>query len=370
MSEQNEAPVEASEPTTVVTGATPVEDRIAIAAAEMEKLSPSPSLEPVDDEPAEEAEGEPEAEAQAEVEKPKPRGRRGKSASKEEPKDEAKAEGEAEAAKPRNMIKDLAAEWANARRAQKANEKRAQELAEHQARLEAEASQAREVAMLMQGHPIKAVEKLAAIAGIRPSEYLQRLQQAYIDGEEPAARGGQVDAVAQELAQLRAELQAEKRARAEQEQRALYQQQVAQVQQSETTTLVDLAKHYSSDFPALQRIPDETLQARVADAVGYYLGQGQEVGRFEVLQALNNIIEQDLRSLGLGDTLEARASGAPDVQSVKATNGTGKPTPSRNGSHRHIPSNRDAANTGSRRALTVEERLKEAEKVLWAASRK
>lgn len=367
MTDSNEAPVEASVPTSAPNPANATQDRIAAAAEAMAKLDP-PAPEP---EEAEEAPSEPEeapvdeAEAKPEPTAEKPRGRRQKG------KEPAKPEGEAAEAeaKPRNMMRDLAAEWANARRAQKENQKRAAELAERQAQLEAEAAQAREVAMLMQGHPIKAVEKLAAVAGIRPSEYLQRLQQAYINGEDERP-SQQTDAVARELAQLRAELQAEKQARIAEQQQAQYQQQVEQVTTAETSTLVELAKHYADEFPALQRIPDGTLKARVADAVQFYLGQGHEVGRFEVLQALNNIVDADLQALGIGGTVESRASGAPAASSGKSTNGVGQPKASRNGSHRQIPTNRDAADGGVRRSLTMEERLKEAEKVLWAASKR
>lgn len=370
MTDTNEAPVEASVPTSTPNPANVAQDRIAAAADALEKLNPS-TPEPVEEPEAAEAEpddapaDEPEPEAKPEPSTEKPRGRRQKG--KEAAKPEAEP-AEAES-KPRNMMRDLAAEWANARRAQKENQKRAAELAERQAQLEAEAAQAREVAMLMQGHPIKAVEKLAAVAGIRPSEYLQRLQQAYINGEDERP-SQQTDAVARELAQLRAELQAEKQARIAEQQQAQYQQQVEQVTTAETSTLVELAKHYADEFPALQRIPDGTLKARVADAVQFYLGQGHEVGRFEVLQALNNIVDADLQALGVAGTVETRASGAPAVTNGKSANGVGQPRTSRNGSHRQIPTNRDAADGGVRRSLTMEERLKEAEKVLWAASKR
>ena len=375
MSDTTEAPdtSAAPEPTTTpsTTGANSPRDPDSMqaridAAAEMMGKVGGPEPESTDDA---EPESEP-AEAEA-SEAPKPTKAEGKKSAKAKSEGDAEQKGD-ESSKPRNMMRDLASEWANARRAQKENQKRAHELAERQSQLEAEAAQAREVAMLMQGHPIKAVEKLAAIAGIRPSEYLARLQQAYIEGDEPASRqGGQADAVARELAQLRAELQAEKQARAEQEQRAQYQQQFEQVKTSETSTLVELAKHYSSEFPALGRIPESTLQSRVADAVDFYLQQGHEVGRFEVLQALNNIIDGDLQALGLGDTVEARASASPAATGGKPSNGDGQPRTSRNGSSRHIPTNRDAAGSGgARRAMTMEERLREAEKVLTQAARR
>jgi hypothetical protein len=292
-----------------------------------------------------------------------------KPAGKKPGKVEAKAEGEEEAAgekKPRNMMRDLASEWATARRAQRENTKRAQELEARAQQIEEQRREAEEIALYMQGHPIKAVERLAAKAGMRPSEYLQRLQMAYINGEEEPKQAAPNDAIAQELAALRAELQAEKNRRVEEEQAAAYQQQLVAITQQETATLVDLAKTYSDNFPALAALSDEAMAYRVADAVQFFVSNGHEVGRFEVLQAVNNVVQKTLAEYGLADTLRSRAVSAPAAQADKSSNASRGVKP-RNGSSRNIPTNAAAANHGGvARALSHEERLAEAAKVLFS----
>lgn len=341
-----------------------LEARIAAAAKEIAKFDEPPKADndaAASVEPADASEQEDEAKpAELKIDKPKAKAK-GKAA--EEPKAAPD-----DAAKNRNMIRDIAAEWAVARKAKAENERRAAELAQKQGELDQQFQTAREVAMLMQGNPVKAAERLAQLAGMRPSEYLQRLQQAYISGEEPQSQ--QLDAVAQELASLRAELQREKQQRAEEEQARAYQQQLIQVHEAETKNLVGLAKSNAELFPALGRITDAALERRIGEAVEHFLRIGEHVGRYEVLQAVDKLVGEHLHELGLDDTMEQRVGATPATRVEKQASGSGNPAKTRNGTtSRQIPTNRDAANTsGSRRALTVEERLREAEKVLWNAS--
>lgn len=292
---------------------------------------------------------------------PKPAGK--KPAAKVEAKVDGAEDGVEK--KPRNMMRDLSAEWATARRAQRENAKRAQELEARAQQIEEQRKEAEEISLYMQGHPIKAVERLAAKAGMRPSEYLQKLQMAYLNGEEDKPTAQQ-DSVAQELAALRAELYAEKQRRVEEEQAAHYQQQVETITRQETETLVHLAKNYGDNFPALALLDDNALKARVADAVQFFVSQGHEVGRFEVLQAVDNVVKTTLADYGLFDNLRLRAGSAPAAQAEKTSNATRGVKP-RNGSSRHIPTNAAAANYGGvARALSHEERLAEAAKVLFS----
>jgi len=328
------------------TGSATIDDRIAAAAEALGELGGEAPTEPapVSEEPQEEA-----AEVEEQASEEKPADADGEKAKKE--------------AKPRNMVRDLAAEWATARRYQQANAKRAAELEARAQQLEQETAAAKEVALLMQGHPIRAVERLASIAGITPTEYLQRLQHAYINGEQEQPKQ-QDSAIAKELAELRAELHAERNRRVQEERQRIYAEQVAQITQSETTTLVELAKQYSEHFPALQGLNDKALQGRIADAVQFYVGRGDEVGRFEVLQAVNNIVQDTLDQYGLTDSLKARVATAPAANAEKrmANQATSRP---RNGSGRYIPTNAVAADAGgARRAMTPEERLAAAAKVL------
>lgn len=360
MSEQQAAPEAApSLPSSVITGNSSLDARLAAASdvIVLEDDAPPAPVEPQADEQVEEA-----TEAAASDDKPAERPKaRGKGKPAEEP-----AEKPAEKPKARNYMRDLAAEWANARRAQTANAKRAAELEARAAEVEARSKEADEIAMYMQGHPTRAVERLAAKAGISPTEYLQRLQMAYINGEQPQAQP-QRDTVAEELAQLRAELQAEKRARAEEQQRQIYEAQFAQVHKAETEQLVGLAQTYAEEFPALSHLSEPALQRQISDAVAWHLERGVEVGRFEVLQAANNVVRQTLDEYGLSGIVSARAASAPGANAQKSRTAQVTSRP-RNGSGRYIPTNAAAAEStsGPRRTLTVEERLKEAEKVLWS----
>lgn len=283
------------------------------------------------------------------------------------PQADAKKPGKAEQAKPRNMLRDVATEWATARRMQQANTKRAQELEARQQQIEQEAATAREVATLMRHNPIAAAERVAQLAGISPHEYLQRLQLAYINGED-SQKPQQDAAIANEVAQLRAELYAERNRREQEEQARYYQQQVAEVTTTETQNLVSLAKTYADQFPALQHLSDDALTRRVNDAVQFYVSRGDEVGRFEVLSAVNNIVNDTLAEYGLTDSLRQRVASAPAPNGGKRQGTNAAPTRQRNGSGRYIPTNAAAAEGGApRRAMTVEERLAEATKVLWSA---
>lgn len=348
------APAAPSLPPSVATGNADMDARIAAASDlfMVEEDAPAAPVEEPQDALEEPQAGDAEADGEKAVEAaPKAKGK-GKPEQRE---------------KPRNMMRDLAAEWATARRAQAANQKRAQELEERAAMLEQRAKEADEIALYMQGHPVRAVERLAQKAGISPSEYLQRLQMAYINGEAEQPQTRATDAVAQELAQLRAELQAEKRARAEQEQRAQYEAQFVQIHKQETETLTNLAATYADEFPALATLPPQALAKQVSDAVAWHLSNGVEVGRFEVLQAANNVVAQTLAEYGLDGTIGARAASAPAARADKRTANQATTRP-RNGSGRYIPSNVAAAETGGpRRPLTVEERLKAAEKVLFSS---
>jgi len=332
------------------TGVASIDDRIAAAAEALGEVEgdaptePAPESEKPQETPAE-GEGEQEQADASESDEEKPKAAK-------EPKE-----------KQRNMVRDLAAEWATARRYQQQNAKRAAELEARSADLERQAQDAREIALLMQGHPIKAAERLAAIAGISTPEYLQRLQLAFINGEQEQPKQ-QETAIAKELAELRAELHAERNRRVQEEQARIYAEQVAQITQSETTTLVELAKQYSEHFPALQNLNDKALQTRIADAVQFYVGRGDEVGRFEVLQAVNNIVQDTLAEYGLADSIGSRVASAPAAKAEKRTANQAMSRP-RNGSGRYIPTNAVAADAGgARRAMTAEERLAAAAKVL------
>ena len=332
----------------VGTGSESVDDRIAAAAMalgddeQVAPTEPAPSSEDAKDEQPEPKEGQ--------------------------SQDKAKAADDAEQKKPRNMLRDVAAEWATARRMQQANTKRAQELEARQQQIEQEAATAREVATLMRHNPIAAAERVAQLAGISPHEYLQRLQLAYINGDDSQQRPQQDAAIANEVAQLRAELYAERNRREQEEQARYYQQQVAEVTTTETQNLVGLAKAYADQFPALQHLSDDALTRRVNDAVQFYVSRGDEVGRFEVLSAVNNIVNDTLAEYGLADSLKQRVASAPAPNGGKRQGTNAAPTRQRNGSGRYIPTNAAAAEGGApRRAMTVEERLAEATKVLWSA---
>jgi len=331
----------------VGTGSESVDDRIAAAAMalgddeQVAPTEPTPSSEDAKEEQSEPKEGQ--------------------------SQDKAKAADDADQKKPRNMLRDVAAEWATARRMQQANTKRAQELEARQQQIEQEAATAREVAALMRANPIAAAERVAQLAGISPHEYLQRLQLAYINGEDPQ-KPQQDAAIANEVAQLRAELYAERNRREQEEQARAYHQQVEQVTATETQNLVGLAKAYADQFPALQHLSDDALTRRVADAVQFYVQRGDEVGRFEVLNAVNNIVNDTLAEYGLTDSLRQRVATAPAPNGGKRQGTNAVPTRQRNGSGRYIPTNAAAAEGGApRRAMTVEERLAEATKVLWSA---
>ena len=288
------------------------------------------------------------------------------------------AEGEAEAAegdakpkaegtkdgKSKSGLREAAGEWATARRMQAANVKRQQELDVRHAALEGETATAREVAALMSKDPIAAVEKLAALAGIQPHEYLQRLQLAYIGGDE--AR--QESAASREVAELRAELHAERNARTQAAATQDYQQQVAEITQTETTNLVQLAATYASEFPSLQRLSEAALGRRMADAVAFYVGRGEEVGRYEVLQAVDRIVKTTLDDYEISDRVGSRGASSPALTSGKRSGTPAASTRPRNGTpSRHIPTNAATAESGAqRRALTPEERLAEATKILWS----
>lgn len=273
-----------------------------------------------------------------------------------------KAEG-AKEAKSKSGLREAAGEWATARRMQAANAKRQQELDVRHAALEGETATAREVATLMAKDPIAAVEKLAALAGIQPHEYLQRLQLAYIGGDE--AR--QESAASREVAELRAELHAERNARTEAAATQDYQQQVAEITTTETANLVELASAYSSEFPSLQRLSEAALGRRMADAVAFYVARGEEVGRYEVLQAVDRIVKSTLDDYEISDRVVARGASSPAPNGGKRTGTPAAPTRPRNGASRHIPTNAATAESGAqRRALTPEERLAEATKILWS----
>lgn len=353
MSEQ--ATTTAPEPV-IATGTPSIDERIA-AAAEAIGIDEDPAPKPAPKAAPVEAEQADDAEADGEEAEAKP-------ADDEKPK--GKAKGKDDKPKPRNMVRDLAAEWATARRAQQANAKRAAELEEHARQVEQEAATAREVAAAMQSDPIKAVERLAALAGITPSQYLQRLQHAYINGEdEPQRRAN--DPVARELAEVRQELErmrAERQAAEAEAQQRAYQQQLAQVAQNETQICTELATSYADEFPELAALEPQALSRQVNDAVEWFLSNGYQVGRFEVLQAANNVVRKTLDEMGLAGSLKARAASAPAATAEKSRS---RAQP-RNGSGRYIPTNAAAADMGGpRRALTVEERLREAEKVLWSS---
>jgi len=331
----------------VGTGSESVDDRIAAAAMalgddeQVAPTEPAPSSEDAKEEQSEPKEGQ--------------------------SQDKAKAADDADQKKPRNMLRDVAAEWATARRMQQQNAKRAQELEARQQQVEQDAATAREVAALMRANPIAAAERVAQLAGISPHEYLQRLQLAYINGEDPQ-KPQQDAAIANEVAQLRAELYAERNRREQEEQARAYHQQVEQVTATETQNLVGLAKAYADQFPALQHLSDDALTRRVADAVQFYVQRGDEVGRFEVLSAVNNIVNDTLAEYGLTDSLKQRVASAPAPNGGKRQGINAAPTRQRNGSGRYIPTNAAAAEGGApRRAMTVEERLAEATKVLWSA---
>lgn len=274
-----------------------------------------------------------------------------------------KAEG-AKEAKSKSGLREAAGEWATARRMQSANAKRQQELDARHAALESETATAREVATLMQKDPIAAVERLAALAGIQPHEYLQRLQLAYIGGDE--AR--QESAASREVAALRAELDAERSQRTQAEDTRHYQAQVAEITQTETTNLVQLAATYASEFPSLQRLSEAALGRRMADAVAFYVARGEEVGRYEVLQAVDRIVQTTLDDYEISDRVVARGASSPALLSGKRTGTPAASIRPRNGTpSRHIPTNAAAAESGAqRRALTPEERLAEATKILWS----
>lgn len=354
MSEQT-APTTAPEPV-IATGTPSIDERIA-AAAEAIGIDEDPAPKPAPKVTPGEAEQADEAEAEAEEAEAKP-AEDGKA---------KKGKGKDEKPKARNMVRDLAAEWATARRAQQANAKRAAELEEHARLVEQEAATAREVAAAMQTDPIKAVERLAALAGITPSQYLQRLQHAYINGdEEPQRRAN--DPVARELAEVRQELErmrAERQAAEAEAQQRAYQQQLAQVAQNETQICAELATSYADEFPELAALEPQALTRQVNDAVEWFLSNGYQVGRFEVLQAANNVVRKTLDEMGLAGSLKGRAASAPAATAEKSRP---RVQPRNGASGRYIPTNAAAADVGGpRRALTVEERLREAEKVLWSS---
>lgn len=332
------APVET--PQVVATGSSEADARVAAATAFLNDADEVKSTEPAP-ESEDAAEGDAEAKADA-----------------------AKTEG-AKDGKSKSGLREAAGEWATARRMQAANAKRQQELDVRHAALEGETATAREVATLMAKDPIAAVERLAALAGIQPHEYLQRLQLAYLGGDE--AR--QESAASREVAELRAELHAERNQRTQAEDTRHYQQQVAEITQTETTNLVQLAATYASEFPSLQRLSEAALGRRMADAVAFYVARGEEVGRYEVLQAVDRIVKTTLDDYEISDRVVARGASAPAPNGGKRTGTPATPIRPRNGTpSRHIPTNAAAAESGAqRRALTPDERLAEATKILWSS---
>ena len=326
-------------PLVVATGTTSVDERIAAAAQAITQSEEdaAPATQPASDDAAE---GEQEA-AEAKPAEGKP----------------------AKPAKGKDMLRDVAADWAVARRMRTENTKRAAELDARTAQLDTESVSAREVASLMAGDPVRAVERLSQLAGISPTEYLQRLQLAYINGDAPAPKAS----ASSEVAELRAELYAERNQRAAEEQQRQYQAQVVEVATSETATLVNLARSYAEQFPSLQVLSDAALQHRVADAVDFYLRRGDEVGRFEVLQAVDNIVSSTLDEYGIRGNLSGRGASSPAPNGGRRPGTNAAPTRPRNGTGRNIPTNAATADSGARnRPSTVEERLAEATKVLWS----
>jgi Skp family chaperone for outer membrane proteins len=339
------------------TGSPSLDERLAAAAEAIgieddEALPPAPKVEPKAEEAPQDAE---EATDDAEA----------KADGKDEPKAKPKGK-DNEKPKTRNQIRDLAAEWATARRAQQANLKRAQELEERARQVEAEQATAREVAQLMGRDPIQAVERLAKLANMTPSQYLERLQHAYIHGDEPQRRAD--DPVTRELAEVRQELErmrAERQKAEVEAQQAAYQQQLAQVAQHETQLCSELASSYAEEFPDLAALSPEAMQRQVSDAVNWFLSNGYQVGRFEVLQAANNVVRKTLDEMGVAGRLTARAASAPAATAEKSRRAAPQP---RNGSNgRYIPTAAAAAESSAPRRMTVEERLREAEKLLWAS---
>jgi uncharacterized protein YjbJ (UPF0337 family) len=331
-------PVETSQ--VVATGSSEADARVAAATA---FLNDANEVAPT--EPAPESEDAAEGDAEAAEGDAKP-----------------KVEG-AKEAKSKSGLREAAGEWATARRMQAANAKRQQELDVRHAALEGETATAREVATLMSKDPIAAVERLAALAGIQPHEYLQRLQLAYLGGDE--AR--QESAASREVAELRAELHAERNARTEAAATQDYQQQVAEITTTETANLVELASAYANEFPSLQRLSEAALGRRMADAVAFYVARGEEVGRYEVLQAVDRIVKSTLDDYEISDRVVARGASSPAPNGGKRTGTPAASTRPRNGASRHIPTNAAAAESGAqRRALTPEERLAEATKILWS----
>lgn len=342
MSEQVTPPA-VETPQVVATGSSEADARVAAATAFLNDADEVAPTDPAPDS-GDAAEGEAEGDAEAKSDAA------------------AKADG-AKGNKSKSGLREAAGEWATARRMQSANAKRAQELDARHATLESETATAREVATLMAKDPIAAVERLAALAGIQPHEYLQRLQLAYLGGDE--AR--QESAASREVAELRAELHAERNQRTQAEDTRHYQQQVAEITQTETTNLVQLAATYASEFPSLQRLSEAALGRRMADAVAFYVARGEEVGRYEVLQAVDRIVKSTLDDYEISDRVVARGASAPALSSGKRTGTPAAPTRPRNGASRHIPTNAAAAESGAqRRALTPEERLAEATKILWS----
>lgn len=279
-------------------------------------------------------------------------------------------------AKPRNVLRDLNAEWANVRRGKQALQKYEQELVARAREVEQRDAEAAELAaMAARGDLVGLHERIAARANLKPSEALARLQQQYSDlsqGKEPTNGDGN-KAVLEELIKLRGEIAARDKQEQEIAARRQHEQRFEQIHQEETKKILELANDYKNEFPTLQRLSATAREKQIAAAVRHFMISGEETGRVEVLQAVDSYIKQQLDDLeipGMGGT-QAATPAAPAEKIAPVSTGSALPATSAqkaNAVTRTVPTTLDAANgSGLRRKLTMEERLLEAGKALQAS---
>lgn len=221
---------------------------------------------------------------------------------------------------------------------------------------EAAAAGDAELAKLMTLNPIKAAEELAKRGGLRGDEFLERLQRAYVKGDD----GGQAD-VRTDLAEIKAEIKALNEARAAAVAERKEAAQADALAKQKTSWVDGLAKQatngggYTYLAAAMKADPEKTRRA-MADAVETICREGWEVAPEDLLDELD---KQEKASHDHYSAMQAHLSGSVPGQGHPAGQ------PAKPASAQRTVTPHDVANSGgAQRELTPEERLLEADKLL------
>jgi len=238
------------------------------------------------------------------------------------------------------------------------------------AEAEAAAADNAKLVELMKLNPIKAAEAMAEKGGLRGDQFLQRLQEAYVKGDD----GGQAE-VRTELAQIREEIAAWNKSRAEaakeqeqqQQQETLQEQQTQWVDKLIATTTNGSASRYQYLAAAIKTDPEDTRRV-IGEAVKAVYENDWNVSPEDLLDHLD---KQEKTSHGRFVAIQqhlngARGQGNPAVDESANPAGQGSPASAQKpAANQRTVTNHDVANSsGARRELSEAEALIEADRVL------